>query len=520
MRRGLATVAALLACGVAGAVPAHAAKSCSEPGASWERAQPAEVGLDAQKLQAALDYGSQNAGFALRVYRHGCLVGEDRGASANRNRTFESYSMAKSVTSLIFGRAMTLGLISPDDPVGALVPEADGPHGDITMHDLLTMTAGVRWNGWRDYNVFTMPDRVRDALTLEMVHEPGSYFEYAQSTVALLAEAIGRAVGEDVKAFGQRELMDPLGIRNGDWSWSRDPAGHVQGFYGVNMRPDDYGRLGDLLRRGGMWRGKRLLSREYVSRALEPSRTNGCYGWLIWLNSGSPCIGPRVTERSIEDNRDFPDLPPDLYHFSGLFGQLVTVFPSQDIEVVRLGQDPGLVPAGGQDWEHGLYTRVLAAVTDQKIERPADPPKTGYSDPNADAGFQNALAEPDQYSKGVSQDPLPPAGPERARAALLAAGAPRATKRGTITASLTCPYRSPGRDPRHCVGAATLTGRRLAYDVKPGWTKQLRVRLTKPQLRRLKRRGRFRPLLTAVNRAPGGGTGSQLTFTVLRPRSG
>ena len=80
--------------------------------------------------------------------------------------------MAKSVTSLVFGRAMQLGLVSPDDPVGSLVPEADGPHGAITLRDLLTMTSGLRWNGFRDYNIFTMPDRIVDALTLEPVPLP------------------------------------------------------------------------------------------------------------------------------------------------------------------------------------------------------------------------------------------------------------------------------------------------------------------------------------------------------------
>ena len=25
----------------------------------------------------------------------------------------------------------------------------------------------------------------------------------------------------------------------------------------------------------------------------------GCYGWLIWLNAGKPCIGPTVTERPL-----------------------------------------------------------------------------------------------------------------------------------------------------------------------------------------------------------------------------
>ena len=115
--------------------------------------------------------------------------------------------MAKSVTSLMFGRAIQLGLITPDDPVGSLLPEADRGHGAITMRHLLTMTSGLHWNGLRDYNVFTGFDRVQDALTLGTDHRPGTYFEYAQSPVSLLAEAIGRSAGMDAGAFAQKELF-------------------------------------------------------------------------------------------------------------------------------------------------------------------------------------------------------------------------------------------------------------------------------------------------------------------------
>ncbi len=83
------------------------------------------------------------------------------------------------------------------------------------MRHLLTMTSGLHWNGLRDYNVFTGFDRMRDALTLGTDHKPGTYFEYAQSPVSLLAEAIGRAAGEDAGTFVQRELFTPLGIEPG-----------------------------------------------------------------------------------------------------------------------------------------------------------------------------------------------------------------------------------------------------------------------------------------------------------------
>ena len=515
-------LAVALACLAVFAPGAHAAKSCREPGAEWQRATPAEAGMDAAKLQDAMDYGSSQQAQSLRVYRHGCLVGEDRAAPVNRSQQFQSYSMAKSVTALIFGRAMTLGLISPDDPVGSLLPEADGPHGDIVMRDLLTMTSGLEWNGFRDYNVFTMPDRVRDALTLKVVHRPGGYYEYAQSAVALLAEAVGRAAGQDIQAFAQRELMDPLGIPADAWRWDRDPAGHVMGFYGVHMRPDDYGRLGDLMRRKGVWRNRRLLSQRFHREAIAPSETNGCYGWLIWVNKGKPCVGVRISDRPVKDARDMPELPADMYNFSGLFGQRVTLFPTQDIVIVRTGQDPGLIPAGQPGWENELYKRVLGAITDEPFTRPSDAGTdvraANRDDP--DRGFQNAIREPERYSKGLAQDPLPPAGPERARAARLRLAHPRASRTGGVSVRMTCPARWPGREGgRACVGRATLEGtrRRLSYAVRPGATTLLRFRLLGGRLREVRRSGSMVLRLAAYNEDAGGGVPSRIYVRLRGP---
>jgi CubicO group peptidase (beta-lactamase class C family) len=524
--RCAAVVALTALCCAAGAAPAHAAKSCPEPGADWQRATPAEAGLDAAKLQDAIDYGSTQYSFAIRVYRHGCLVGEDRGAAVNRSSTFESYSMAKSVTSLIFGRAMSLGYISPDDPVGSLVPEADGPHGAITMRDLLTMTSGLHWNGFRDYNVFTMPDRVRDALTLPLDHPRGTYFEYAQSAVALLAEAIGRAVDDDVQDFAQRELMDPLGIPKSAWIWSRDPAGHVQGFYGVNMRPDDFGRLGELMRRKGMWRGKRLLAKRYFTESITPSKTNGCYGFLHWLNAGAPCVGATITERGVEPGRDFPDLPADMFQFSGLFGQRVTNFPALGIVFVRTGQDPGLasaigVPAGNPEWEHDTYVRLLSAVLDQKVEKPGPPP-TGPPQPEADYGFQTAFTHPEDYGKGVPffQDPLPPAGPARARAAIPLQDETRADRTGTTSLIFLCPGNWPGRSSPRCEGSATLKGAKkaLGYNIPAGGTEKLRFTLSSKTFAKLRRVRRIVASVATANAATAGPTQGLVSVVVRGPR--
>jgi CubicO group peptidase (beta-lactamase class C family) len=502
-----------------GAAPAHAAKQCSEPGADWQRATPAEAGMDAAGLQDAVDYGTANLGFAVRVYRHGCLVQADRLEPANRNARYESWSMAKSVTALIFGRAMTLGLIRPEDVVGGLAPEADAPHGKIRIEDLLTMSSGLKWTGLRDYNVVSMYDRVRDALTLAPVKEPGTYFEYAQSPVSLLAELVGRSSGMEFTQFAQKELFDALGIEPGTWNWVTDRKGQAGGFYGVNMRPDDFARLGDLMRRGGVWKGKRLLSSEFVTKAVTPSKTNGCYGWLIWVNAGTPCIGPTITSRPVSATYDFPTLPRDMYRFSGLFGQLVTVFPSLDVVVVRNGQDPGLVNfTGGANWELGLYDRVLNSIRDTKVDRPAPgtvPPNP--DDPDNDYGFQTALTEPDQVAKGLIQDPLPPAGPRRARAPQFEVALDRVSRKGTIVLRVFC----PPRPQRPCEGRASLPRTRSSqpYAVPAGDSKLVRFTLRSAELRRARKEQAVTLEATLRNDDAAGGVAVARPVTLKPPPS-
>jgi hypothetical protein len=48
------------------------------------------------------------------------------------------------------------------------------------VRQLLTMSTGLHWNFFRDYNNFPV-DRVGDALSLPFDRRPGTWFEYHQS---------------------------------------------------------------------------------------------------------------------------------------------------------------------------------------------------------------------------------------------------------------------------------------------------------------------------------------------------
>jgi CubicO group peptidase (beta-lactamase class C family) len=511
--QGAAVVAVIVS--LLAVVPAAgAAKRCAPPaGGEWKRATPAKAGMDGSKLQAAIDYGSTQSSFAIRVYRYGCLVGEDRGAPASDTQTYQSWSMAKSVTAMTFMRAMTKRLISPEDPLGSLITEADRAHGKITMRHLLTMTGGLRWNGFRDYNIF-MPDRLREALTVAVEKRPGSYYEYSQSGPALLAESVGRAVGRDFQAFAQRQLFSPLGIEPGSWRWGRDTAGHTQGFFDLHMTPGDYARLGELLRRGGTWRGRRLIAKRAVRASLRPTRTNGCYGWMMWLNAAKPCVGPRVGDRPVTDAREFPELPGRLWHFSGLFGQFVAVFPRQGIVVVRVGheQDAGGV-TGGDDWQNELFKRILAAVEDQRIGKPRDAGEVRkVSRKDVDRGFQTAVFEPGQYAGGFVTPPLPPAGPARARAIILEQASRRVLRGGEVPVRAICPKRSKSA----CKGRVWMPGAdSFKLSLRPGAVRTLTFA---PGARALEGGGRLRAKVLARNRDATGGTRSSLPLLLPAPR--
>jgi hypothetical protein len=266
-----------------------------------------------------------------------------------------------------------------------------------------------------------------------------------------------------------------------------------------------------------VWKGRRLLSAEYVTEATSGSETNGCYGWLIWTNDKKPCIGPTVSARPVDEARQFPELPSDMFNFSGLFGQLVTVFPSQGIVVQRSGEDSSLVFAGGTDWETELYKRVLGSLTDgTTVEVPGDAPTSPRAArTNADYGFQTALLQPGSYRQGAIQDPLPPAGPARARAAVLALARGRVSRNGEVAVRIACPPRAgTGR----CSGRARLDGarERIDYDLADGEARVLRFALSARRLKELRRAGAVELGAVALNRAAGGSTVSRTTLDVRR----
>ena len=151
MRKPIAVlVAAALLPLVAAVRPAEAAPGCGFPGRTWSAKTPASLRLDADKLQSALDFATQHTSATVLVLRHGCLAGASRLDGLTSKVPLDGWSMTKSVTALLVGRAVSLGKLDIDRPIARLFPEADRAHGRLTPRHLLTMSSGLHLNWLRD----------------------------------------------------------------------------------------------------------------------------------------------------------------------------------------------------------------------------------------------------------------------------------------------------------------------------------------------------------------------------------
>ncbi len=365
-RRLLASATAAAAVCLAGPATA-AATTCAAPtgGAEFQRVAPEQVGLDGAKLRNATRFMASRRALSVRVYRRGCLVSRSQLDPYTEGVRNNVWSVTKGVTALLTGRAITQGKLALDDPIGRFLPEADAAHGAITVRQLLTQTSGLRFSWSSDV---LARDAVDYTLALPFRHEPGTYFEYAQTTVTLLGAVVQRAVGQDLQTYAHRELFAPLGIPRHHWNWTRDETGQTQAYAFLFMPPKHLGRIGQLLLSEGRWGAQQLIDPTYMRELAAPTPTNGGYGFLTWTNAGGWLITATAPDRRRIDAPFIPTAPPDAHAFVGFLGQLVLVIPSLDMVIVRTG----LPPSSGQtsDIDYEGIRRVLQAVTDVEVPDP------------------------------------------------------------------------------------------------------------------------------------------------------
>lgn len=279
-------------------------------------------------------YLEKHGSAAFVVAHRGKIIHESYFAPYHAQSATNSFSMAKTVVTLLAGAAVQDGFIeSFDDPLVRWLPEyAQNPQAQrARLSQFSAMTSGHDW----DENYYLPINKTtelyygghaqRTVLGQGFEREPGAAWEYSSASTQVLAVALQRALaakvpGLTLSEYLSRRLWQPLGMSQAA-SWSldrpREEGGMELAFCCLNINARDMARIGQLLLQNGQWRGRELLPADFVERITTPLPQARFYGHGLWMD---------------------PDHSTPFYFLQGHQGQYVIVMPSEELVVVRLGQ--------------------------------------------------------------------------------------------------------------------------------------------------------------------------------------
>jgi CubicO group peptidase (beta-lactamase class C family) len=320
-------------------------------------ASPESEGLRKAGIDAAVSAASGIPRMmSLLVVRNGTLVVEEYFRGNQRDSLNDLRSVTKSVVSTLTGLAIEEGyLMGLDQTLGDLLPAAPfqfPEQRDISVRHLLTMTGGFDWHedGAIGYNEWILSDdRIAYLLGKPMLDPPGATFKYNSAAVHLLGVILTEASGLSLPDLADALLFSPLGITRSRW----EPLGsHHNGGAGIDLRPRDLARLGQLFLQDG-WSGDRqILARSWIQQATRPAFSwrvafgalrSLSYGFLWWTDDGSR---------------------GDAFLAWGYGGQFLYVMPGLDLVVVATTEWRGVSSDEGPDV---VETAVLDVIVNHVV---------------------------------------------------------------------------------------------------------------------------------------------------------
>lgn len=267
------------------------------------------------------------------VIRNDSILYETYRGGWNDTLTSNLFSATKSIVGMLVGIAMDEGKIgSVDDKVMKYIPEYNrGRQKDITIRNLLTMSAGMDWD--EAYaSLFSVTthgyygnDLYKLIMGIDIVDTPGVQYSYRSGETQLLSFVLEAATGETISKYAEKKLWRPM-MAGQDAFWLLDKKdGDEKSFCCFHTTARDAARFGRLMLNMGNWNGRQLVSRKYMEEALAPASylkdqwgkdPLTYYGYQTWIMNYN---GERCP------------------YFRGMLGQYIIAIPSKNAVVVRLG---------------------------------------------------------------------------------------------------------------------------------------------------------------------------------------
>lgn len=303
--------------------------------------------LSAEFLNILTD--SKSAAFL--VLKDGQLLSENYfGRYTNRSKT-NSFSMSKTVTTLMLGIAIKDGYVRDlDQAITDFLPEfkSDPIGSTVTVRQLSLMNSGYDWDE-QYYSPFSPTvelyygDNVRRFVLGRQFTQPaGSFWEYSSASTELLGLFLLRALQKNNAAHSlsdylSEKIWQPMNM-NDDALWHTDQQGTELFFCCINTNARNYAKLGLLMQNKGQWGNQQIIPADFINLMIQPVG-QPYYGMSTWLGMHKS---------------------PAHYWFSGHLGQFIINVPEHNLTIVRLGET---MPKGKEHLDDLIPWFIDAALT-------------------------------------------------------------------------------------------------------------------------------------------------------------
>ncbi len=283
-------------------------KSREVPNGSKVHKLPQELPIAAfnaggEKGKQLEDFMTEQKVAGLLILQDGKIRLERYALGYSESGRWTSMSVAKSVTSTLVGAAIKDGYIkSVDDYVTAYLPDLKGSAYDsVTIHHLLTMTTGVRWNeNYTDPNAdisrfFT--DSVEPGMNATVSYmrrliaegKPGKKWVYKTGETHLIGVLVSAATGKTLSDYLSEKIWIPYGMEEkATWILGRTDEELAGCCLQAKLR--DFGRFGQFVLEGGRINGESIVPDGWFQEATHtqiPLWPHGGYGYQWWIFNDS-----------------------------------------------------------------------------------------------------------------------------------------------------------------------------------------------------------------------------------------
>lgn len=300
------------------------------------------------------DWVRERSVTALVVLKDGAVVAEEYFHATGPGDRRISWSVAKSMLSVVFGTLHHDGTIPDlDVQVTDHVPELMGSaYEGATIRNVLNMASGVAFDEdymdfWSDIN------RMGRALALggtldgftasleERRGEPGADWQYVSMDTHVVGMVMRGATGRSIPELMEERLFRPLGLE-ADPYYVADGRGEAFVLGGLNLTTRDYARFGQMVLQGGEWHGRQVVPREWLDASTVPSAPGGApYGFQWWIPA---------------------DAAEGEFFARGVYGQYVYVNRPLGVVIATNGADRAFTRRGVHAANLEMFRKIAGAV--------------------------------------------------------------------------------------------------------------------------------------------------------------